>query len=128
MIFDKIKELEEQYVEGTVPEPEELTGDFYVLVPWFPWLSLELFKHHKSADAFGEGDNVMLGGIRFGHFRLEKESDALLINYDQQENSPVMKGIVDRVRRLPDGRLIGKLYYKILGQEIFIEYFEMKKK
>jgi len=128
MIFDSLKELEKQYEDGTIPEPEELEGDFYVTAPWFPWISFELFKHHKSADAFGEGDNVMLDSIRFGHFRLEKESDALLINYDQPENSAILKGVVDRVRKLPDGRIIGKLYYKILGQEVFIEYFEMKKK
>jgi len=128
MIFDDLKELERLYEEGTIPEPEELEGDFYVVVPWFPWISFELFKHHKSADSSGEGDNVMLDSIRFGHFVLDKQADSLLINYDLPENSFIMRGVVDKVRRLADGRIIGKLYYKILGQEVFIEYFEMRKK
>jgi len=128
MIFDDLKELEKQYAGGTIPEPEELDGEFYVVVPWFPWLSLEPLKHRKSADVSGEGDNVILDNIRFGHFRLEKELDALLIDYDQSENSPVMRGVVDRIRRLPDGRLVGKLYYKVLGVEVFLFFFEMRKK
>ena len=128
MLFESMKDVEKLYDGGETPEPEELEGEFYVVAPWFPWFSLELFKHRKSADAFGEGDNVMLDNIRFGRFRLEKECDALLINYDQPENSAVMKGVVDRVRRLPDGRLVGKLYYKLLGQEVFLMYFEMRKK
>jgi len=128
MIFDDLKEIERLYDEGVVPEPEELEGEFYVVVPWFPWFSLEALKHRKSADSSGEGDNVILDGMSFGHFRLEKEGDALLINYDQPENSIVMKGVVDRVRRLEDGRIVGKLYYKILGAEVFLMFFEMRKK
>ena len=129
MIFDNLKELEQLYEAGTAPEPDELDGEFYVVVPWFPWTSLELLKHRKSADFTGEGDNVLLDGtIRFGHFRLEKEGDSLLINYDVPENKAVMRGVIDRLRRLEDGRLVGKLYYKIFGQEVFLMYFEMRKK
>jgi hypothetical protein len=128
MIFDELKELEQLYEEGTVPEAEELDGEFYVVVPWFPWFSLELLKHRKAADVFGEGDNVILDNIRFGHFKLIKEENALLIDYDQSENPMVMRGVVDRMRRLPDGRLVGKLYYKVLGQEYFLMFFEMRKK
>jgi len=128
MIFDDLRELESQYADGTIPEPEELEGDFYVVVPWFPWMSLELLKHRKSSDSSGEGDNVILDNIRFGHFKLEKELDALLIDYEQPENPPVLRGVVDRMRRLPDGRLVGKLYYKVLGVEVFLMFFEMRKK
>lgn len=128
MFFSQVKEIEEQYEQGEVPEPEELEGEFYVVVPWFPWLSLELLKHRKSADSFGEGDNLILKDTRFGHFRLEKESDSLLIDYDLEENSPVMRGVVDSIRKLPDGRIIGKLFYRVLGNKIFIMFFEMKKK
>jgi hypothetical protein len=128
MIFDEIRELEKSYSEGTIPEAADFEGEFYVVVPWFPWFSLELLKHRKAADSLGEGDNIILDNIRFGRFRLEKEQDALLINYDQPENPPVMKGVIDRMRRLADGRLVGKLYYKILGREVFIMFFEMRKK
>lgn len=128
MIFDTLKELEEQYDLGTVPEPEDLEGEFYVVVPWFPWTSLELLKHRKATVPGGEGDNVLLDGIRFGHFRLEKQDEWLLIDYDQPENTPVMRGVIDRMRKLPDGRLVGKLYYKVFGQEIFLMFFEMRKK
>jgi hypothetical protein len=128
MIFDELKELYDLYSEGTIPEPEELEGEFYVVVPWFPWASLELLKHRKAADASGEGDNVILDNIRFGHFKLEKGSDSLLIDYEQEQNPLIMRGVVDRMRRLPDGRLVGKLYHKILGQEVFLMFFEMRKK
>ena len=128
MIFDERKELENLFEQGTIPEPEELVGEFYVVAPWFPWLSLEPLKHRKATDTFGHGDNVLLSGMRFGHFLLRKEDEALLIDYDQPENAAVMRGVIDRIRRLPDGRLVGKLFYRILGREVFLMYFEMRKK
>lgn len=128
MIFDDLKEIEKLYDEGAAPEPEELEGEFYVVAPWFPWISFELLKHRKSSDVFGEGANVLLDNIRFGHFKLEKQDDSLLIDYDRAENPLVIRKVVDRLRRLPDGRLVGKLYYKLLGSEVFIMFFEMRKK
>lgn len=128
MIFDELKELEEQYEQGTIPDADELSGEYYVVVPWFPWLSFELLKHRKAVGAGGEGDNVLLKGLRFGHFKLEKEEDALLIDYDLPENRRIMQRVVDRLRWLPDGRLVGKLYYRILGRKVFIMFFEMRLK
>jgi hypothetical protein len=128
MIFDELKELENLFDQGTIPEPEELEGEFYVVAPWFPWLSLEPLKHRKATDPSGQGDNVLLSGMRFGHFLLRKEDAALLIDYDQPENAAVMRGVIDRIRRLPDGRLAGKLFYRILGREVFLMFFEMRKK
>jgi len=43
------------------------------------WFSLELLKHRKSADIAGDGENLILDGISFGKFRLEKGSDSLLL-------------------------------------------------
>ncbi|MEW6201643.1 MAG: hypothetical protein AB1546_06695 [bacterium] len=126
--FKKLKELEELYERGEVLEPECFSGEYYVVVPWFPWLSLEIMKHRKAVDADCKGDNVILKGTRFGHFQLELKNDHLLINYDQPQNSMVMRRVIDRVRRLPDGRIVGKLYYKILDREIFLMFFEMRKK
>ena len=128
MILGKLKEIENLYNKGEIPEPKELEGEFYVVVPWFPWFSFEILKHRKSAKSTGEGDNILLKNIKFGHFKLEKEEDALLINYDQPENSFIMRVVIDRVRRLPDGRIVGKLYYKIFGQKVFLMFFEMRKK
>ena len=128
MFLDEIKDLEEQYEMGEAPDPDELSGEYYVVVPWFPWLSLEPLKHRKAVGDGGLGDNVLLGDMRFGHFELEREDDSLLINYDREENQRVMRGVVDRLRRLPDGRIIGKLYYRILGREVFLMFFEMRPK
>jgi hypothetical protein len=69
---------------------------------------------------------VLAGGFRFGHFRLKKEATCLLIDYDLSVNPGVMRRVVDRVRRLPDGRLVGKLFCRILGSERFILFFEMR--
>ena len=126
--FKKLKELEELYKQGEALEPENLRGEYYVVVPWFPWLSLEIMKHRKAVDADYKGDNVILKGTRFGHFQLEMKNDHLLINYDQPENSMVLRRVIDRIRRLPDGRIVGKLYYRIPGREIFLMFFEMRKK
>ena len=128
MTLGLLKEVEELYEEGTIPEPEDLEGEFYVVAPWFPWVSFELLKHRKDAGVDGEGDNVLLRDIRFGRFQLEKDDSALLINYDLPENPGVMRRVIDRVRRLPDGRIVGKLYYRILGRKVFIMYFEMRRK
>jgi len=128
MIFDDLKEIEELYSQGEIPEPEELSGEYYVVAPWFPWFSLELLKHRKDVRDGGEGDNVLSGDFRFGRFALERESDALLINYDNDENPAHIRRVIDRIRRLPDGRLVGKLYYRVFGSEVFIMFFEMRKK
>lgn len=127
MIFSEVRELEKLYEQGTIPEAGELQGEYYVLVRWFPWLSLELLKHRKVV-ADGSGENRMLKNINFGKLKLEKEDESLLIDYDQPENSFFMKRVVDKLRRLPDGRLLGKLYYRVLGREVFIMFFEMRPK
>lgn len=125
-MFSKLKEIERLYEQGEIPEPGELSGEYDVVTPWFPWLSLEALKHRKAVEPGGEGDNVLGNGLRFGHFALRKEDDWLLIDYDRDDNPRVLRGVLDRIRRLPDGRLIGKLYYRVLGQEIFLLYFEMR--
>lgn len=128
MIFRELRDLEKDFEQGTIPEPEELQGEHYVVIPWFPWVSLEPLKHRKEVLEDGKGSNVLLSGFRFGHFNLEKEADSLLINYDNPENPRVLRRAIDRVRRLPDGRLVGKFYYPILGREIFINFFELRPK
>lgn len=126
MLFSKVKEIERLYDQGEIPGPEDLSGEYYVIVPWFPWLSLEVFKHRKAVEPGGQGDNVLGGGFHFGSFELRKEDDWLLIDYDRDDNPQIVRGVLDRIRRLPDGRLIGKLYYRVLGQDIFLLYFEMR--
>lgn len=126
MLFPKAREIADLYEQGQTPEPEELQGEYYVKVPWFPWLSLEALKHRKDVEPGGDGDNVIGGGFRFGSFTLCKEDDALLIDYDNQDNPQVMRRVIDRIRRVPDGRLIGKLNYRLFGDQFFILYFEMQ--
>jgi predicted RNA-binding protein associated with RNAse of E/G family len=128
MPFKKHKEIEKLYEQGQIPEPEEMRGEYFVVVPWFPWLSLAALKHRKAVEQDNEGDNVVGGGFRFGHFTLRKEDNALLIDYDNEDNPQIMRGVVDRIRRVPDGRLVGKLNYRVFGDEIFILYFEMRPK
>ncbi len=125
MLFKKVKEIEEAYEMGEPISQEDLSGEYYVVVPWFPWLSLELLKHRKSVGEDGNGANVIAGGLRFGDFELVEEDDALLIDYDQPGNGFAMRGVVDRLRKLDDGRIIGKLSYKVLGKEVFLMYFRM---
>lgn len=125
MIFDDLKEIRELYEEGEIPEPEELSGEYYVVAPWFPWFSLAALKHRKDVGDGGEGDNVLAGGFRFGHFVLENDGDSLLINYDNDENMKPIRGVRDRLRRLPDGRIVGKLFYEVFGKEVFLMFFEM---
>jgi hypothetical protein len=126
MIRDTLRKLDEQYDRGEVPEPGELSGEYRVVVPWFPWVSLSILKHRKRVGTGGEGDNLLATGLRFGHFRLKKEPGWLLIDYDLQENPGVMRRVKDRVRRLPDGRLVGKLFYRFPGREQFLMFFEMR--
>lgn len=127
MVFREIVELEEQYRQGTVPEPEEFSGEYHVVVPWFPWISFEALRHRKAVGPGGTGDNVLLRGLRFGHFSLEKQEEALLIDYDLPGNSIAMRRVVDKLRKLPDGRIVGKLYYRVLGREWFLMFFEMRR-
>ncbi len=52
--------------------------------------------------------------------------DSLLVDYDSPENPSVLRRMLDRLRRLPDGRLVGRTTYRILGWEVFILYFELR--
>ena len=125
MRFSRVKEIERLFDQGDIPGPEELAGEHYVVVPWFPWLSLEVFKHRKSVQTPDQGDNVA-AGFHFGRFTLRKEEEWLLIDYDNEQNPRVLRGVIDRIRRVSDGRLIGKLYYRVMGREFFVMYFEMR--
>mgnify|MGYP001592271638 CR=1 FL=1 len=55
MKFNELRELEEQYRQGTAPDADELSGEYYVVAPWFPWFSLEPLKHRKAVGEGGEG-------------------------------------------------------------------------
>lgn len=125
MLLKKVKEIEEAFEMGEAIRADELSGEYYVVVPWFPWFSLEPLKHRKDVGEGGAGANVLAGGMRFGNFELVEDDGALLIDYDQQGNGPAMRGVVDRLRRIEDGRIIGRLSYRIFGQETFLMYFEM---
>lgn len=128
MVFDSVRKLNEMYKEGVMPEPEELEGEQYVTVPVFPWVSFAPLKHLKDTDTNGEGANVMMKRFRFGRYNLVKKGDYLLVDYKQEENSRFMRGVVDRLRRIPDGRIIGRMYYHIFGREVFVSWFEMAKR
>lgn len=125
MIFRELIELEKQYRKGTIPEPEDLSGEYYVVAPCFPWVSFKALRHRKAIEVGGNGDNVLLKGFRFGRFNLEKQEEALLIDYDLPGNSIAMRRVVDKLRKLPDGRIVGKLYYRVLGRQLFLMFFEM---
>ena len=124
----ELRMLGEQYERGTVPAPAELRGEYSVVVPWFPWISFAALKHRKAVGPGGGGDNILLGNLRFGRFRLDGQEGSLLINYDLPANTAAMRRVVDRIRRLPDGRLVGKLYYRVLGREVPLFFFEMRPK
>lgn len=126
MISRSLQQLDALYDQAAVPEPEELRGEYRVVVPWFPWFSLAWLRHRKFVGKTVDGCNLLAGGLRFGRFRLTREPAWLLIDYDLPQNSGVMRRVVDRVRRLPDGRLVGKLHYRILGREPFLMFFEMR--
>jgi hypothetical protein len=122
----ELRDLSDQYDKGTVPAAAELLGEYSVVVPWFPWISFAPLKHRKAVGPGGDGENILLGNLRFGGFRLERQEGSLLINYDLSPNNPIMRRVVDRLRRLPDGRLVGKLYYRVLGREVPLFFFEMR--
>ena len=85
------------YSQGTIPDDAELEGEFYVVVPWFPWFSLAPLKHRKAFGDGGRGCNLLLKRFAFGRFELKRTEDSLLIDYDQKENSPVIRRVIDRV-------------------------------
>ena len=126
MFLNEVKELTRQYEQGSVPAPGDLSGKYAVLVPWFPWLDLRLLGHCKAVIGSGRGTNVLLGRLRFGQFVLREDGQSLLIDYDVPGNLPHMRRVVDRIRRLPDGRLVGRLNYRLLGREVFLMFFEMR--
>ena len=129
MIFKELREFDRLYEqEGSIPEPEKVSGEYYVITPCFPWISLKHLKHRKVIEEKNAGANLILNNLCFGKFELKKENDALVIDYNQPQNSFLMRNVIDKVKLLDDGRFLGKLYYNLLGRKLFVLFFEMKPK
>ncbi len=127
MIINELRELNSLYEKhGTIPKPEDFSGEYYVTAPCFPWISFRHLNHRKEIKEKNCGSNVLLNKIRFGRFELKKDQDSLRIDYDQPENPLLIRKVIDNVKVLPNGRIIGKLFFKIPDRKIFILFFEMK--
>ena len=126
MPFSNYRKLKESYNDGETPAPDELQGEYFVTAPAFPGLSLGLLRHRKNVDPDGEGENLLLDDFRFGKFVLDERDEALVSDNDNDENTIMLRGVGEKIRRIEDGRLIGKRYYKMRGKGIFLMLFEME--
>ena len=112
------------YRKGQAPHPKDLASEYAIHVPCFPWVSLSPLRHKKHFSD-QHGNNKLLGMISFGDFSVRHEDRDLVIDYDVPQNWSPSRRLIDRVRKTPDGRLIGILAIRISGQEIPLTFFEM---
>ncbi len=130
------KELRKIFQTAATPSPDELNGE-YLVDMLTVWPRFKRFSHRKviylEHDKL-EGHNVLFHTV-WGRFFIEEEVceevsqvNVLLINYNREGNSYLIRGIRDQVRCLRKDELyIGRFNYLFFGKLIFLGYFSLEK-
>ncbi len=115
--------LERDFVEARAGEPDALLGDHAVhLVSDLLPVPLRFFGHTKVFRREGDrivGSNRFLGGlVETGRFRVEKgtASDGVEVTrivYDDARNPFFMRPLTDEVKRVRDGRWLGRGVFRV---------------
>ncbi|TIL43296.1 hypothetical protein [Mesorhizobium sp.] len=142
--------LDELFRSGKVPNFEDIKGetsgawlakpardywwaDWFIKVflasPWARWTG-KVFLTRFDRKLHGRGANLFSNRIRPVRYRLETfikraevdENDCLTLRYPF---GSIMYGLIDDVRQIEDGVLLGQMHYKFPWQRgrIFIGYF-----
>ncbi len=130
------KELRNIFQTASTPSLHELNGE-YLVDMLTVWPSFKRFSHRKviyQKDNRVMGHNVLFHKT-WGHFFVEEDVcvkagqvNVLLIYYNREENSILIRGIRDQVRCVKKDELyIGRFNYLFFGKLIFLGYFSLEK-
>ncbi|UCB56842.1 MAG: hypothetical protein JSV30_06525 [Candidatus Omnitrophota bacterium] len=131
------RKFDEIFKKAHCPAPSELKGEYFVdMLSALP--TLRGFFHRKVFIPEGDGVsgyNLLFADKKWGAFFLEKgicnelgSIEAMVINYDREENSFLTNKIRDYIRCIEPGRLyIGRFNYLFMGKLRFLGYFSLSK-
>ena len=114
-----------QFKSGWVPEEIDLEGDWIVRGLFGP-LPVRFFGHTKAFTRIThevfEGNTRFLGQLATGFYeatsgksQIEPELDVINIDYGQNRNPWIMRGLTDEVRYVAEDKLLGRGIYKLDG-------------
>lgn len=127
------EKLDEIFLNGTEPDPDEFKGDYWVDmltggIPSFRWAG------HKKRFFEKIGNNFVLRMVPFGHFIVAKgECDDLdnlkvvILDYGNGKNI-LTRSIRDKIRKINDTLYLGRYYAAIGDTHKFKGYFSLEKK
>jgi hypothetical protein len=133
-----VEELQELYDEGQIPDETELgdaTGEVLAgrglantsvwrrTAKYSPWAGMRL---DDEINRLGYGPLTL---EKYGfdtYVEQDKEGGALVLDYDIPENPYALRRLVERVREIEGGLLLGKAYLRVGGREVFLHYYAME--
>jgi len=135
-LLGKNRELKQIFMTATTPSVTEFNGE-YLVDMLTVWPSFKRFSHRKIFYNKGgrmAGHNVIFNKS-WGHFIVEQaicgnihSVGAALVNYNMKENSFLVRGIRDHVRRIiKDDLYIGRFNHMFYGRLCFLGYFSLEK-
>ena len=131
------KEHNEIVTSGSLPEAQELEGEYLVTMLALP-VSRRIFPDSKifySESGKAVGHNRLFRNLKWGRFFLEKGTlekfgslPVLVVNYNMPENTFLTRPIRDELRRVEMGVYLGRFNLFLGGKMRFLGYFLLVRK
>ena len=115
-----------QWQMATAPDLEDLQGEFKVEI------LTGFFKQINTTKEWSKKMNGQMGhnirdGKKGGVFIQYHRGSSTLLDYNVRNNSFLWRRLVDLVRKISEGKYLGKIYIKGLGKYSFAGYFSLTK-
>jgi len=136
---NKDKKYNSLFKMAQVPTIGELDGKYRVkmlsgnplLIFFMNFLGdVKIFKKESGSIT---GNNILAKSLNWGYFKVAKETcpvanlDVVEINYDVDKNKGWSRTIRDHIRKIGEGKYIGRFNLKRKGKLIFKGYFSLTK-
>lgn len=124
--------LKKYFHNASVPDLYEFSGEYLVnmlMIPGYRKLFHRKIFYRESNNVAGYN---LLFNKRWGRFLMEEQNvnelKVSVINYDRAENSFLIRGIRDHLRRVEESAFyIGRFNYIIREKLYFLGYFTLEK-
>lgn len=130
-------QLDALFKEAAEPDIEEFNGEYWVNMLTGSIANFRWAGHRKrffKENGIHKGINLVLWGIPFGTFSLEKSAAqsfknliCVMLNYDKKKNI-LTRSIVDKVRKINESLYLGRYYYRVRGGLKFKGYFSLTRR
>ena len=111
-----------------MPTLDDLRQGKRIAVKWKVRLNIWPWWDDRKVVLQSAGYNIDSRG-EWGFWRMSWDSIKryMVLNYDHPNNSKFARRIVDHIRILPDGTIIGRFYLRVFGRLWFLSWFTMER-